>query len=476
MNFTSMSLFKPEGSARNSLVLKLIAITVLVLIFMIPVATLHGLIQERQFRQQGAAQEVGSSWGRPQTVIGPFLAIPYHPLDAQQRVNFEITHTAYFLPETIDVDGTITTQIRSRGIYDVPVYETELKLKGNFAAPDISPLGLGPNQMVWNQSRLMLGVPDLRGISEAIPLQWRGETKTFQPGVIGTVVPSGVSTLVPLAVNSTTQNAMSNTDYAFSVDLKLRGSEHLMFAPIGKTMTVDLVGDWPAPSFAGAFLPTEREVKDDGFSANWKVLDLNRSTPQAWKSEEVVAFGFAYPTSPDTRYDPYGKGMMLQQEGGDTFGVRLFLPVDIYQKSMRSAKYGIAVIALVFVVIFFIEMAAKRRIHPVQYALIGLSLIVYYTLLLSLAEHIRFGLAYLIASVATIGLITLFIRSIMESTSRAFLTGGVLTVFYGFIYILLQLEDYALLLGSLALFGILAMIMYLSRRIDWYGVDGDTKK
>lgn len=447
------------------------------MLFLIPSSLVNNIVNERSARQQNTIAEVSASWGRPQTLVGPILVVPYNKRVAADKP-LE-TEYAYFLPDTLAASGRVDVEIRSRDIYDVPVYASVLDFEGSFSAPDINGLGLDPQDMRYSESFVVFGLPDLRGVREQIEMQWNTSKVSFSPGVKGFAVSSGVSAPVSLALSGQPQIPVP-TRYAFSVKFDLRGSQALAFMPIGKETKVKLVSNWAYPSFDGAFLPTTHTITDSGFEAEWTVLDLNRAFPQKWTDKESYGFGFsggeaiAYPkTDFDGRFfEPVYPTM--EGKGGqvidDAFGVRLLQPVDLYQKTQRSAKYGIAVIALVFVVIFFTELTARRRIHPVQYALVGFALVVFYTLLLSLAEYIRFGWAYLVASAAVIGMVTLFSKSIMESWKRALMGGGVLTLFYGFVYVLLQLTDYALLLGSIALFVILGAIMWVSRRIDWYGI------
>jgi len=457
----------------KSLTLKLIAIAALVLIFLIPVSLVKGLVSERQFRQDNVAREVASSWGGVQTIAGPVLAVPYSVTVKDQSQTRDVIEHAYFLPETFGVLGNVDVEIRSRGIYDVPLYTTKLTAKGIFNAPEIASLGLAPTQMRWGEAFLVLGIPDLRGVKEQIKLEWPGSNGIFRPGVTTAVVSSGVRAPVTLGLNE--QGVpQPGRSYSYSITADLRGSEQLMFVPAAKTTDVKLTSVWPNPSFVGAFLPSERTVGDTGFTASWRVLDVNRNLPEKWTGNKAMlqfafADGMVKPAAEPYRGGYYPDQPTVADGNSGVFGVRMFLPVDVYQKTMRSAKYGIAVIALVFVVVFFVELSAKRRVHPVQYVLIGLALVIYYTLLLSLSEHLRFLYAYLISSLAIIGMVTLFIKSVLESSTRAIMTGGILTVFYLFVYVLLQLEDYALLLGSIALFLILAVIMMLSRRINWYG-------
>ena len=231
--------------------------------------------------------------------------------------------------------------------------------------------------------------------------------------------------------------------FPFQMNLDINGSLRLAFVPVGKTTTIELASTWNSPSFDGAFLPTSREVSTDGFKAQWKVLHLNRNYPQQWK-------GSQYDLNPSA------------------FGVKLYIPADAYQKTMRTAKYALMFIAFTFLAFFFSEAKNRIRIHPFQYLLIGLALIIFYTLLLSIAEHLSFDAGYAIAGAATIGLVAAYAKAVLHSGRFATMVGGILAILYIYLYILMQVEDYALLLGSIGLFIILAGIMYLTRKIDWY--------
>jgi len=255
---------------------------------------------------------------------------------------------------------------------------------------------------------------------------------------MGELMPTGVS--CPIAVNSDGKN------YQFSIPIKINGSEYLSFEPVGKSTSVNIRSDWHSPSFEGAFLPDQREISANGFTAQWQVLDLNRPYPQQWKNTEVATFG--------------NSGM----------AVRLIKPVDEYLKNTRSAKYAILVIGLTFMLYFFFEVLRKLFIHPFQYLLVGLALTIFYMLLLSLSEHVGFNNAYLISSFATIGLICGYSFSVLRLRRLVFQLFGLLVAIYGFIFVLLQLEDFALLAGSIGVFIALAAVMYGSRKVDWYNL------
>jgi inner membrane protein len=281
----------------------------------------------------------------------------------------------------------------------------------------------------------------MRGIQDRVDLQWNGQAYPFDPGIGTTdLVAAGISTRVPVELSG-----LESRQYTFSLTLKLNGSSELHFIPVGKETNIDLKSNWNDPSFDGAFLPDKREVNEKGFTAHWRVLHLNRNYPQAWKGSQ---------------YDiTYSK-----------FGVKLLLPVDRYLKSTRSVKYASLFIVLTFLIFFILEIINQFRIHPIQYILVGLGLVLFYVLLLSFSEHIGFGPAYLVASAGIILMITLYAKTIFKFLKLALLLGGVLVILYTFIYVILQLSDYALLVGSIGLFLALALLMYLTRKVDWHAI------
>lgn len=429
----------------KSITAKVIVIAVLLVLFLVPSFMVSGLVQERSFRQQETMREVGGTWGRAQAVVGPILMIPY-----RTTLKGGAVEQAYFLPENVAIKSTVTVEKRSRGIYEVPVYEQHVEMTGFFTQPNIAALNISPVQLLPQQATAIIGIPDLRGITREIVMQWAGREYRFMPGVPTSIVSNGVSANVDLP---------RVTRIPFSVTIDVRGSEALAFSPIGKKTSISMESNWPSPSFKGLFLPTKHTITDTGFTAEWELLDLNRSFPQQWSGEDRYVFQF----------DDYD--LLASGRGGDLFGMKFLLPVDVYDKTGRSVRYAIAVIALVFASVFFTEATSRRRVHPVQYLLIGFALIIFYTLLLSLAEYIPFGYAYLIAGAAIIGMVTLFTRSVTQSARLGLINGGILTALYGFVYVLLQMEDFTLLIGSIGLFVILAVMMFVSRKINWYGTE-----
>lgn len=450
---------------RNAVLIRVIAISILTLLLLIPMAMIMSLVSERQSRQMEATTEISSKWGFQQRLTGPILTVPYYTFDLDKdnkRVN-TVRHMAYFLPEDLKIKGTMNPEVRKRGIFEVAVYSSTLKFEGYFKEPkiDISDKNYEIN---WTDAFITIGISDLRGIKDEIKFNWNDTEMICEPGVrierkaesginevnyesgvrIERMIESGVTISKPL------QTEPSGKEYRFSFDLSLNGSKSISFVPIGKVTTVSVNSAWPNPSFDGSFLPESRKITSAGFVADWKVLELNRNFPQKWNDKE-----YEFQSS--------------------AFGVSLLLPIETYQVTERSMKYAILFIALTFTAFFLVEIMRKLRVHPIQYVLVGFSLCLFYLLLLSLSEQIGFGLAYLVASAGIVTMIASYSRSIFRDTKLTLILSSILVLLYGFLYILIQLQDFALLMGSIGLFVILSLVMYLSRKIDWYSIGGKVK-
>jgi len=419
---------------RNSITIKSIVIGILILVLLIPAGMIRKLIQERNSLRNSAISEVSYKWGNPQNIAGPIITIPYKTYYKKDKDIIEEIRYAHFLPEELNIRGKVEPEQRKRGIYKVVVYKTDLNFTGSFNKPDFSDWKISNKNILWDQATLSIRIPDMRGIKEAIKINWNKDEYEVNPGINHQSNYTGVSTLI---------NLNEESRYEFSFDLNLNGSEYLYFTPLGKQTRVKLFSDWTNPSFDGAFLPYDHNINENGFEAEWKVLHLNRSYPQKWLGDNYNITN-------------------------STFGVKLLLPVDHYQKSERSVKYAIMFISLTFLIFFFTEILNKKRIHPIQYLLVGLGLSIFYTLLVSLSEHCSFNLAYFIASFAIITLITSYSYSMLKSFRLTSIVALVLIILYAFLFIILQLQDYSLLLGSIGLFLALAIVMYLSRKVNWY--------
>jgi len=423
----------------QSVTFKLISIGILILLLLIPKTMINDLIIERERRMEDTIHEVTNMWSGSQTISGPILTVPYkvyYESEDKKTIN-EIIRNATFLPEKLTIESNVEPEVRYRGIFKVIVYKAKLRLEGNFAVPDFTEWGFEDKDILWQKAVLNIGINDLRGIEEQVFLHYHDQKQPFQPG---TMESSLINSGIHLSLRES-YNLFFNHD--FSVDISLRGSEELYFVPIGKNTEVTMTSSWNDPSFQGAFPTQQSEITKNGFKAKWQVLHFNRNYPQSWTT---------------AKYD-------LDES---KFGVNLLVSADHYQKSMRTSKYSILIISLSFLMFFLIEVTQKLRIHAFQYILIGLALLIFYTLLLSISEHLGYNVAYLVSGISVIGLVSLYSYAVLDNKRFAILLAGSLTVIYGFIFIIIQIETYALLVGSIGLFIILAMTMYYTRKISWY--------
>lgn len=426
---------------KTSIGLRIFTIVFLVLILLIPVNMVESLIRERQNYREQVLNEISGTWGREQTVSGLVMTIPFYRYtitkdeDGNEKT-VRSTYHAHFLPNDLSINGEVFPEKRHRGIYEVVVYSAEMSINGAFERPDFSKLGIDESHVLWHRAKVTLGLSDLRSIQNAVMVDWSGSNFQFEPGTPDNdVVASGISAAVPIDA--------STLNYTFALDLTFNGSNGLRFTPLGKITSVALKSSWPDPKFGGAFISDENHVDENGFSVNWEVLHLNRNYPQEFEGA-------------------------MNQISSSSFGVELLMPVDHYQKSTRSVKYAVLFISLTFLVYFFTQLQNKVRIHPIQYLIVGLAICLFFTILIALSEHIGFGWAYLVGSAAIIGMITAYSQSIFKNARLTMILAGIMIVIYGFIYIIIQLQDYSLLIGSVGLFVILGLVMYISRNIDWY--------
>ena len=410
---------------QDSVSLKLIAIAVIGGACFAASLLVMALTAERQDRFSDAKQEIASSWGGRQVITGPMIVAD---------IVGEVPTRAYVLPENVKIESTLVPETRSRGIFDVVVYTSKIKISGEFAAMEIARAVEGSRTAVFS-----LPMTDTRGIEKQFELTWAGGKYAFEPGPgAGFKEGSGLHVAVPL-------NATAGK-IPFSLDFQIKGSEGISFTPVGKETVVLMTSGWQSPKFTGTFLPSQREVNASGFQAEWKLSSFGRSFPQTWREDEVSA----------------------SQLAASVFGVDLITGVDAYDMIFRSVKYAVLFIIITFAVFFLFDILAKVRVHPIQYLLIGSALALFYILLLSLAEQIGFIGAYIAATAMISLLVTLYSAFVLRSKRRAVPIAVMLITLYGYLYFVLQLEDYALLFGALLLFILLGAVMYLTRGIDWY--------
>jgi inner membrane protein len=428
-----------DNILKKSVLLRMVVIGILALCLLIPSALIIALVSERKSARDSAVSEVSDKWGNAQTILGPVLTIPYTVTSTPKKGEVvRTTNCLHVLPESLSMAVTLSPTIRYRGIYEVVLYSAQMLLEGSISLPDTSRLGIAAQDVEWDKAFLTIGISDLRGIRETVTMRVGGQNLVAEPGVKSNDVAETGITFAP-ALDP------AQKEWRFSGTIQLNGSGQMLFVPAGKTTEIRLSAPWGKPSFIGNRLPESRPIKDNSFAAEWKVLHLNRSFPQVWTGKQ---------------YD-------LSKSA---FGVALLPPIDEYQKTMRSAKYAVMFIAFTFLSFFLTEVLSGRIIHPIQYALIGFAVLLFYVLLLSLSEQMAFKYAYLISSLSIILLIAGYTKSILSGFAPAAMISGILAVLLGFMYTLLQLEDYVLLIGSVGLFAALALVMYLTRKINWFDI------
>jgi inner membrane protein len=428
-------------SANWRITIKVVVIGFLTIFLLIPKVMIMELIGEREKTALSVKNEVMQQWSMLNTVRGPVLTIPYieKVFDNDKKVYSEEIRQSHFLPKSLKVEGEIFPEQRHRSIYDVMVYESKITISGFFIAPDFGALKINPELVLWDKAELSVGINDLRGISELAELNWNDRKFTFSPGIENSVLgKDGITIKLPTDIANTFPGE-------FSCNFRLKGAESLQFAPLGEVTEIKMKSAWNDPGFIGNFLPEKSEITKDGFTANWKVLHFNRNFPQAWKDDSYSVTG-------------------------SDFGVKFVTVADHYQKNMRSAKYGILVILFTFLSFFLNEIITKQRIHPFQYILVGFSILIFYLLLLSISEQLGFNSGYLISAVSVLLMVLFYSRTFLKKWSNSFILTSILALSFGFIFILLQLESFALLAGSIGLFAVLALIMFFTRKINWYNM------
>lgn len=430
--------------------LRPIFIGLLVLLFMIPLNIVEGVVTDRTSYREEAVAGIAASWANAQTLMGPVLVIPYFV--TEQIENFDpqlnkmvvtkqkVAKQKILIPETLNIDTTLKTEMRQRGLYKVPVYVADVKLQGTFAGLQAALSDLSSQLITPGTTFISLSITDVRGIGGTPEMRLNDKPYTVEPGTGLLVMASGLN--APL----TTTTGLEQK-FTFSMNFSLKGLNEFSVVPTGKTVEMKMQSDWPHPSFKGQFLPDNRTVTAEGFTANWKtgllatnVLDLINSCALNRVCTDI-----------------YEK----------TSGVSLFQPVDIYTQSTRAIKYGLLFVALTFALFFVTETMKNVHVSLPQFLLVGGALAIFFLLLVSLAEHIGFALAYLAAAAATVALLSYYVSFVLRSRRQGLQTGALLAALYGILYVILLSEDYALLLGSLLLFLLIAGVMIITRNVDW---------
>jgi inner membrane protein len=441
------------------LTLRLMLLGFIGLLMLIPLGLIDSVIKERERYRDEATGSISQAWGYSQIIKPVQITVP---LKMQSNDNGKLTEYleyVHFLPDELNIKANIQTETRSKGIFKKALYDSEISISGKFPILSINELLAGRTQslkeVLWKNAFISVGISDVKGIQGQPKIDFANNIVAFQPGVKPeTSLTSGIQAPLNLAEIKDKANS-------FSLKLNLKGTDFLNFLPDGKINKANIKSDWPNPSFEGSFLPTQKKVSDEGFEASWNISYLARNYPQSWISNNANA----KPNQAEPNF-----GLQSQESKDNSFGVSLLIPVDFYRNCLRAVKYGILFVALTFITFFVFEVIARLKIHPFQYLLVGFAVALFYLLLLSLSEFVGFLAAYSIASFSTIALITLYTKAISkaEKPNLYLFMLGILTFLYSFLYLLLQLQDLSLLIGSIGLFIVLGIIMFATRKIQWY--------
>ena len=460
---------------------KIAVLVVLALILLIPITMIRSMVRERGYRAQEAEQSIMEAWGSQFVLYGPVIRIPViereeirskTEKDGEKTEIVERNKTLWITPKNVEVQSDFSAQKKRRGIFSVALFSGDVSITGSFDY-ERAREELKPNQQAFpQQAEIVVGLTSQKGIRRIVKADWNGQELFFKPGnrnfLSGNInlgtddysMKGGPYTRAVYAGDSGI-NAASPFDITgtnvFDIELSIQGGKSLRMLPIGETTQASVRSDWPAPSFQGGFLPVSQNLGENGFDAEWEISYLSRSIPLVW-----VSGG-----------DNEAGGISFQRE---LFGVDFFKPLDHYALNERAVKYAILFLIIPFLTLFFLEVFSRRSIHPAQYLLSGLANIIFYLLLLSISEHIAFSFAYLIAACAITGMMMLYARSLLETWARSAYMGLVMSLLYLILYLTLNAEDWALLIGSIAAFVICAVVMFLTRKLDWKSLNIKTDK
>lgn len=445
---------------QRTLLWKIALIGIVALLLQVPVEMIRGLVAERKQARDGVIADIARGSSDAQKIVGPVLYVPWTRRSTEavtttddgghsrtiRKDKVEHGHVA-LLPAALSVEGRIDLQQKHRGIYTAQVFTLDAALRGSFVLPPDLGMPDGPGNLTWGRALLVLGIQDTRGIREGVQLEWDGAQPALYPGGVEAAgAPNGIH--ADLGVLPASKSPVTRE---FRIALKLIGTERLDIVPVGATTSVALSSAWPHPSFTGRILPDAgTKISGDGFAAQWRTshfaTNLAQLHQRCAQSRQCEAF---------SRH---------------SLGVSFIQPVDLYQAVERSVKYGFLFIGLTFAAFFLFEILKRLAIHPIQYALVGIALAVFFLLLISLSEHLGFAPAYAIAATACVALVGYYVGHVLHSFRRGAGFAVLLSSLYGLLYVLLRAEDHALLAGSIFVFTALAAAMVATRRVDWYAL------
>ena len=452
---------RPVGGVlhRKSSGLKLLLVCGLALLMAIPAGFVWGLVFERKSNSQDAVMEVSVARGGEQTLLGPVIEIPYERLVREQA---EHARTGEMVERTVKQHGSVTlfaetgaysgaveTELLRRGIHDVPVFNAKIDMSAEFSVSPVTEVIPKDAQILWQEARLLMYLSDLRGIRDSVTVQIGGQMLELSPAAGGTMRPGSNTMDGTMQVSLASLGLEEREGFELDASIGFTGAQSLALAAFAKDTRADLTGDWSTPSFEGQFLPVERDWSDAGFSANWRVPYLARGIAEA--GTDINIWSVAQ------------KGM----------GVRFLDEANPYQSVTRALKYAPMFIGLVFLAYFLFETVSGVRAHPAQYVLVGLAQTIFYLLLLGISEHLGFTPGFLMAAVATVMLLSLYAGAVFKSRSSMLQAFIAFSLLYSLIYVLMRLDDYALLVGAVASFTAIAATMFMTRNLDWYGLSSD---
>ena len=441
---------------------KIAVLIILILILLIPVSMVRSLISERSYRANEAEGEIMEAWGSQFKLYGPVIRIPVverteiRTKTEKEGEKIEIVtqnFTLWITPKNVDISADFSARKKRRGIFSVALFSGNLSLSGDFSL-ERAKSELRQNQtMSLEQAEIIIGLSSQKGIRRVIKADWNGRELSFKPGNRNfTLIYSGgngINALSPFNMNGI------NT---FDIQFAVQGGKALRTLPVGETTRVRVKTDWPSPSFQGGFLPVSYTLSESGFDAEWEISYLSRSIPLYWISTGS------------------GNNEGNKDWADEYFGVDFFKPLDHYALNTRAVKYAVLFLIIPFLTLFFLEVFSQKAIHPIQYLLSGFANVIFYLLLLSISEHIPFSLAYLIAAAALTCMMTLFARSLLETWTRSAYMGLVMALLYLLMYLTLNAEDWALLIGSITAFVITGIVMFLTRKLDWSNLNARGEK
>jgi len=465
---------------QSSMLVKVAGLFFLLLLLCIPLAEIDSINRGRGESQREAAQELADTYAGPQTMVGPLLLVPYverwmEPLrDAQGKVigqeprSKEMAHVVF--PDKLHIEGAMAPQERYRGIFKIPFYTLDATLTGGFAAfdPQAVAHSESDSKIEFKPPFVAFSVSDLRGLDGSPALAMGGEALRFRQRVPGIADDAWFADGIHAPVTGTALAAwQANAPLTFKMKLGLVGQDTLAIAPIAEDTTAHLISPWAHPSFGGRFLAAQRNVTPQGFDAHWRVSSLVTSAREQVRAG-LSGRGNASDTAATAAVTSSASRRSLGQL--QTFDVSLAQPINVYSMSTRAGKYGMLFIGLVLMAAFMFELFRKLRLHPIQYGLVGLSIALFFLLLLALSEKVAFWMAYAGAASASVALLAVYFSAVLGGWRRGLSFGAFVALLYGALYGLLASESNALLLGALLIFGMLATLMLVTRKVDWYAL------